>query len=453
LTVTGQGSFGVTLITILLLAAVVASSVYFTTGYAKNFVRGAFPRSIDFLSGAKDKAARGSLATIFGRAFSLIVVLMVVIPLGIGTTERVWGSIDSPLLIGEDLAVMIAAGDVTSLKAYYDKGVVGADEWIADAIMADALPKADNKPQIQLFNESGEGWNVGNTDSVIHLKWSMGDAGELDWAVPATSEVERVWNLIDHADYKSALTPARVNFELSEYLLGADESSLKINGASVEAGTYALLPGVYRLVAPAFKLLAATDVAIIVNSGNRRVLVGDEIAIPAGGDEKIKTGLQAATKRCAKINAKGASKCFSAAEVVEKAEVVSGIPPTKFFSKNNVRFAAGSSSCSEDSEDKLKTASSMTRTVQCEQVVTYVQEYHKVRKVRIPIQSCDIDWDAWWEDPYSDDPYDYEYCWTSGYRTNEVEGAVIASVKYSATIQFSVTVTGTLDAKENFTVN
>lgn len=451
----GGAEFGVTLVSALLLASVVATSVYFITGYASSFVSGAFPRITAFLSSGKESGTRGKWAVVFGRAFSAVFVALFVIPLAIGTTERVWGSVDSPSLIGENLATLVEQGDIETLKASYSSDVVGADEWIDDSIMADALPGGDTAPVIRLFNESGEAWTVGNTDSVVHIKWPIGEDSQLDWGVPTTSNVERVWDIVDHANYEPALVPARVDFVISEYLLNVEETTFKVNGKAVEAGQYALLPGVYDVSAPKYKLLAATDLSLIVTDENNRVVVGDTIELPAGGEEKLAKGIDVAAAKCVKLTDAGASRCFTAAKVKELAEAVSGTAPAKYFSVKDVKFSLGKTTCDGEPVDKLKTASSMTRTVECEQVVNFARQYHKAKNVRVAVQTCDwvwddyVDYDPYWDIWWGDFVYD---CWTSGYRNKQVEGAVNATVNYSATIPITVTVSGDLDAKENFTV-
>ncbi|PTW90532.1 hypothetical protein C8A06_0221 [Microbacteriaceae bacterium MWH-Ta3] len=444
--------FGVTLGSLFALSILVSVAIYFGTQYATHGLRSAFPRTTNVATGATLLVSRNQFAAWSGRAFIGALILCLAVPLSVATAERIWGATDSPSLIGAELSELVNAGDVESLVSRYDTAVVGADEWIDAEVMAVALSALKESPSISVVNESGDQWEVGNTDAIVNIEWPLAGGNSLEWSVSTSSSMTRLWDVIDHAVFNAEMAPARVNFQLSEFLIGAEQTTVEINGVAIESGEYALLPGVYTLVSPAYKLLAASNQELVVTSTDAEIVIGNQISLPEGGEAKLEAGVLAAAKRCAAIDTKGASKCFTSADVVKNADVVSGTAPKNYYSQRDVAFRLGATDCGTEAADKLTTASSMTRTVECTQVVTYSKQFTKAQNVRIPIQSCDIDWDAWYQDYDSWDPYDYEYCWTSGYRYEQVEGPVVATVKYSATIPFTVTVTGTLDAANRFGV-
>ena len=448
---------------------------------SNNFVTEALPRLTRLFSKLEAPAARSTSARVLGLVVTGIYIAAALTPITAATVNRIWATTSGPVQLGEFGGKQIENAKLKDLKSYLSastapKGTV----WMSDKVLNQARIKAGTAVQITVENDLGQPWSVGNLDANVTINFGVGQ-NVVKYSFPTTSHLTNPSWLILHPDFKAVTTPPVLHLVLNPALASQAKSlGLTVNGETVKAGNYLIVPGSYKVKSAGYKLIAATDSTFLTDANDFTIKIGTAVALPSGASDLLNSGLGKKAKTCFTPSAKGAAECFTAAQLAKVAKLESGKEPTKYFDTSRSGFKLVSNTCDLTKvTDKLKSEVQMSRTVNCKAKVTYTEHFYATAKKTVPVydtqevcQSAHVSdndttvyWNSFygrWEDSsywYYDYQVRYEPCWTSYYdkvqtgtETKDVRGAEIGSVTKTAEVSHKVTVTGILDAKDKFSV-
>lgn len=453
----GLATIGISFVSALLVIAIISFAIYLSAGKLSNFTLSAFPRTVKWTT--KDQSESVVKRTLPGRVFgaltTLLLVLAVVVPSTIAITERVWATNESPEALGKEISRIIESDDLEKLKKELSKS--DRTEWLPDSAMAAAKPTAADAATVSVVNNQGKPWEVGNLDAKVTLSWGQGEAA-VSFPFETSYKLNRMFGIFNHPAFSPNLKPISMEIKAGRFLPEEQLSTTKINGESLEIGSYSAIPGVYRITSDGYKLIAATDVTVVTGTASVTVSLGESLAIPAGGEASLEDALAKRKASCEKLS-DGKSRCFSQTDAIRSAAVSTGSVPDEYFSIDRSGFALSPIICSSDTVDTLTSASSMTRVVNCQATYKFTEKYHKteIQKVQVPIYSYSDELECTSYDYY----YDYceNYEWVT-YKTRvgtetirrEVEGKVIAKVERSANVSISISLSAKLGENGKLTV-
>jgi len=442
----GTISIGSSLVSVLLLGWIISLVGYVAARWLNSWLPQAFPRIFSLLGQtARDKEARSFSAVIFGRVITAALIVAAVIPLSIVTVERTWASTDTPTSHLGEYAQLIQGEDLAAAKNLLG-GEKPLNPWFADPVLKAAQIPADSTPLFSASTKYSDNWQVGNTEANANITWETGDS-EIVASYPATAKMELIWNSIDHALWTVNLKPAAVSLNLGKFLTGVDEITVKTNGAETGPGTYSALPGTYVFTSSGYKLIAPSEISVSIGSENQEVSLGETVSLPDGADAILNSALDAELEKCNAVSIAGVSPCFNATDVQKTGEVSGGTIPNKFFAKSTGNFISKAARCDADAVDTLMSADSVKRATKCVIDVSYEVTFYDSKTVQVP--------------RYANEQYDacptnlYHYCWRTrsvqvGTTSQEVQGAVIARVKFMSAVGLQLAVNGSLDNQNVF---
>ncbi len=476
--------WGVSFVGLILSTLVVTFVAIGGSNRLNQFTASAFPRVFRaFKQGTDD--VRSLAGRVFGIAVSLLVIAAFLTPVAAASTNRIWGAIDGPGVLGQTAKEKLTEGDIAELKAYLQPKPGAKDVWFSDDILKAAQPSDDYDFSVSVMNKSDEPWTVGNLDAIVNVTLAK-DGKSLVWPIDTTSEMTNPSWLIQHPKYTLKLAPTKLSVTVSKLLPNKGPVTVTINGKKLTAGTYLAIPGIYNVEAAGYKLIAPTKETVFTNSPNQKIAIGTKIALPAGADAILDKGILAKAKSCFTVAANGASECVSAAALKKAGVVVSGKEPNSFFDSSFSNFKVSNIVCDADARtEKLTSAIALLSTGKCSAEVTYTENFYKTTKKKVAryteTTSCQAAWvsydgypvtytigeDDWGDEVwgwFDDDGYLYDSedvsldaCFykstqrvQDGFETKDVRGALLTKVNMKATVQSSVSVAGGLDAKNKF---
>jgi hypothetical protein len=445
----GTISIGSSLVSVLLLGWIISLVGYVAARWLSSWLPQAFPRIFSLLGQtARNKETRSLGAVIFGRVITAALIVTAVIPLSIATVERTWASTDAPTSHLGDYAQLIQGDDLAAAKNLLG-GETPPNPWFSDPVLKAAQIPTDNTPSFSASTKYSDNWQVGNTEANANITWETGDS-EIVASYPATAKMELIWNSIDHAKWTVNLKPAAVSISLGKYLTGVDGITVKTNNVETVPGTYSAIPGTYLFTSNGYKLIAPSKISVAIGSANENVSMGETVSLPDGADADLNAALDVELEKCNAVSAAGVSPCFTASDVEKNSEVSSGTVPKKFFSKSTTNFSAKAAKCDRDNTiDRLLTAESLERSMNCEIEVNYDVTYYDSKTVQVPRYEFQR---------YDACPYNlYNYCWRTrrvqvGTTSQNVQGAMIARVTFMSAVGFELKVNGSLDSQNVFIV-
>ena len=437
---TGTLSFGVVLASLALVATVVVTFAWFAAAKTGDGVANAFPKLVARLGSTQPIARTHKGWTMFGRlATSLLALGLIVYPITSASVSRVWATTDTPTLIGESAAAKVLEGQLDEIKALIGPKVKD-EQWLPDEALSAALPKTDNEMKIAVKNNQNKDWVVGNTDATVKVSWTKGKV-VANWDVPTSSKISNHYLLVDHADFTSNIEPIFLDIQVNKFMSAANAGQLKVNGVVVPSGVYAVVPGFYRITLPGQDLISETDVTLGTDGSTTSHIAGNVALIPEGGEAKLNSALDSQEEKCKKVSDKGAASCFSAKDATGAVIAKDKEAPAKYFQKENSGWKVESIECGNETADELVTSKSLKRTKNCKVNVSFTTTYYKGQTVfkTVPVYDewCDYDYDTY-----------EEYCETYvsyyDYRTVNLRGAKISSVRYTSEFNVTLAASGTL---------
>ena len=437
-------SFGIVLSAFVLAIAVIVTFAWIASAKAGNGLAIAFPRLTKAFSKQPGVERNDVKWVWFGRV-SVIALFagLVVYPVTSAGVNRVWASIDTPIVLGEALAAEVTSGDVEKLKTLIGPDVK-EEVWFPDEVLKSALPTDSESQEVTANNDQKKPWVVGNSDATIQITWSKGDT-KANWLMPTESKVENILGLVNHLKFSKANSPIYLNLEVSQFINAQNLAQLKVNGVEVAPSKYAVLPGFYRVTLPKQDLIAETDFIVGTDGETAGFVAGNIAEIPLGGDAKLDAALSKSEKKCESVSKAGKASCFSAEDITGNVVSSSAEKPSKFFQKENSNFKLVSIECSPDTTDSLLNSKTVKRVSECDVKATFTTDYYKGKKVKkaYPVYEyvCDEYYDEYW------DEWDYDcYYEVASYNYVLVEqrGAKISSVTYTSEFKVQLSSTGTL---------
>ena len=450
------------------------------------FTASAFPRVFRaFKQGGNE--VRTLPGRVFGIAVSLLVIAAFLTPVAAASTNRIWGAIDGPGVLGQTAKEKLTQGDIDELKAYLQPKPGAKDVWFSDDILKAAQPSDDYDFSVSVVNKSDQPWKVGNLDAIVNVTLSK-DGKSLVWPIETNSELTNPSWLIQHPKFALKLAPTKLSVTVSKLLPNKGPVSVTINGKKLTAGTYLAIPGIYTVEAAGYKLIAPTKETVFTNSPNQKIEIGTKIALPDGAAAILDKGIFAKAKSCFAVSGNGSSECVSAAALKKAGIVVSGKAPNSFFDSNLSNFKVSNIVCDADARtEKLTSAIALLSTGKCSADVTYTENFYKTAKKKVAryteTTSCQGAWVSYdgyavtytigendWGDEvwgwFDEDGYQYDSSEVSldscfyqstqrvqdGFETKDVRGALLTKVNMKATVKSNVTVAGVLDAKNKFAI-
>jgi hypothetical protein len=476
--------WGVSFVGLLISSLVVVFVAMGGSGRLNHFTGSAFSLVFKFFRLA-NVGTRSLFGRTFGIAVSLLVLAAFLTPLTAASTNRIWGFLDGPGVLGQTAKEMLTKGDIVELKAYLQPKPGSKDVWFSDDILKAAQPSDEYDFSVSVMNKSDEAWAVGNLDAVVNVTLSK-DGKSLVWPIETSSEMTYPSWLIAHPKFSLKLAPTKVDVTVSKLLPKATSASIKINGKKLSSGSYLAIPGVYKVEAPGYKLIAPTKKTVFTNMPNQKILIGGGIALPAGADVILDKGIVGKAKKCFAVSTGGSSDCVSAAKLEKAGAIVSGKEPENYFDSSLSNFKVTGIVCDAGARtEKLTSAIALLSASKCSAEVTYTKNFFKTAQKKVPryidSTTCKPAWlaygfipvsEGWGEDwlgdmefgwvsengfLYDEADVEYDSCYSvtpskvqSGFETKNVRGALLTKVSMKAKVSSKVLVAGGLDAKGKF---
>jgi hypothetical protein len=448
----GRVTAGVSIVGAVFVAALAALAGFGATKHLAKTVTSAYPRLISIASRSPQMSAseRNLAGRIIGLATVVVLGIAIAFPTTVASINRVWATVESPMALASTTASKLTSSNLTDVKKML--GGTESTKWLPDAVLTSAIPSADATVSTSATNESGEDWQVGNTDAIATVTWPT-ETGEVSWSIPTKSTLEEIWGGVKHVTFTPVLKPVSIEIRAGEFFPADLLTKATLNETAVEAGTFAGVPGTYHLKSDGYKLIAATDTDLVTSGNDVSFVVGNDIALPEGGDAKLATKFGEKQSACATFDASNSTPCFSASSIWDVADVTSGEAPSSYYAARERDYKAGETICSEG-EDALTSAATVKRTFDCETEVTFASDFTEValESYQSPLYSTGYTTECFGY--YFVYCYDVPYSFVSGYETlqREVEGGVIATISYLSKVKSTLVVTGTLNDDNSFTV-
>ena len=448
----GRVTAGVSIVGAVFAATLAALAGFGATKHLGLLITSSYPRLISTASRTPriPGSARKPLGRVIGLVTVAVILAAVAYPTAVATVNRVWATVESPMALASATATKLTSSQLSDVKTLL--GGTEATKWLPDAVLTTALPVAGAPVTTSAKNESKEDWAVGNTDAIATVTWTT-QTGKITWDIPTKSTLEDVWGGVKHLTFTPVLKPISVEIRAGEFFPADLMNKAMLNGTAIEAGTFAAVPGTYRLKSDGYKLIAATDTDLFTSGNDVAFVVGNDLALPSDGDSKLTSKFEEKQKSCATFDESKSTPCFPAADIWDAAEITSGTEPTEYYNGKDRDYKAGATTCGTG-KDALTSAATMTRTYECSTEVTFAVDYTEliIEDYEAPIYSTAYTTEC--SGFYFVYCYDVPYSFVSGYETRqrEVEGGVIATVSYLSTVKSKILVTGTLNDDNSFTV-
>jgi hypothetical protein len=443
---TGSVSFGVLLASLALVVSIFVIFAWISGAKAENGIATAFPRWVSRLSGTRTSDRNQGIWILFGRLSTALLALgLVIYPITSATVSRVWATTDSPYLVGQTLSAKVLDEKLDAIKTLVGPDVAD-EEWLPNEVLTAALPKSEDALKIAVNNDQKKTWVVGNTDATVTVTWTR-DSKKAKWIVPTSSKMNSHFLLVDHPNFSAKIAPMFLNIQVNEFISSKIAEELKVNGTLITPGTYAVIPGFYRITLPGEDLISPTDITVATDGVQSSFVAGNDAVIPQGGDEKLNNVLDEKEKSCEKISKNGNASCFSSEDVSSNADGGDATAPGTFFESETGSYKLEAFNCISKDVDSLTGSDSMERVRTCDVKVSYTTAFYDgkviTKTVRVPYRYDACPWN--WED----------YCWETSYTTRvdktRVRGKKLATVHYVSEFKAEMTATGTL-RKGKFTV-
>lgn len=438
--------FGISNASLILVSLVIFSAATLAGRFQAELFSGAMPRLAKI---SMPRVATGEQTTpqrLVGVFVTTIVVASFVIPIGVATTERVLASVDSPARKGEALASAMADADVAALRDVFNSSKAKDLKWLPTQSMQVALPSADAKLEIEMTNDLGKPWEVGNTDANLKLTWTEGE-DKVVYSFSLKSDIKQHLGQIDYVVYENEAAPVSLYLKVGAALKQAKMMDISVNGESVKEGQYSALPGTYLLETKGFKLVAPETLTVNTSKPTVEVTLGEKLALPAGASEKLKSAIEKESATCEKLTPKGNSDCFSRTTIAATGKLTSGDEVAQYFDVAESKYRLEGAECAAEGKDVLQTATLMTRTVECTYTVTFDRVFYDytIRKVPTFRTEFYLYWCGW------------NICSgtrqvRSGQRDEKVRGEELGRGTYTSKVTVNVVATGRLDDKNVFSV-
>jgi hypothetical protein len=450
--INGNISFGIVLASLALVITLVVTFAWLAAAKSGAGVENAFPKLVNGLSRTRAGERNQSGWILFGRVSTAILVAgLIVYPVTSATVSRVWASSDTPKLIGEKLSAKILADELDAIKKVIGPSVK-ENEWLANEALKLALPKSADELAIAIKNNQNLDWVPGNTDATVTVSWKRA-SDVASWIIPTSSKVKAHYLLVNHPEFQAATEPMFLNIEVNGFISKKNAIELKVNGVSVVAGNYAVIPGFYKITLPGQDLISPTEVVVATDGFETVYIAGNQAEIPAGGDEKLKTSLASKEAKCRALSDKGVATCFKAKDVTGNVVSQDLANPGEYFDATTANFKLKSLQCEAETDDVLLSAKAVSRSQKCKVEATFTKTFYKTAKSTRPVTVSTYDPSGCYEyDDYYEEWYTYGcYVNTTEQQTIDVRGAKISKVTYSSEFDVTLVARGTL-AKGKFTV-
>jgi hypothetical protein len=451
-TISGNISFGIVLASLSLVITFVVTFAWLAAAKLGAGVENAFPKLVNGLSGTRSVERNQSGWLLFGRISSLALVTgLIVYPVTSATVSRVWASNDTPTLIGEKLSAKILSDDLDAIKKLIGPSVK-EEQWLANEALKLALPTSADELKIAVKNNQTLDWVPGNTDATVNVSWKRA-ANVASWIIPTSSVVKNHYLLVNHPEFQAEPEPMFLDIQVNSFISKKNAAELKVNGVSVKSGSYAVVPGFYKITLPGQDLISPTEVVVATDGFETAYIAGNQAEIPIGGDEKLKTALASKEKKCGTLSDKGVASCFNAKDVTDNVVSQDLETPNAYFDATTADFKQKSLKCEADTNDVLLSAKAVARKQTCKVEATFTKTFYKTAKSTRQVTVSTYDPSGCEEyDDFYEEWYTYG-CYVDSYeqQTIDVRGAKISKVTYSSEFEVTLVARGTL-AKGKFSV-
>lgn len=394
------------------------------------------------------KNARPLSPRILGMFLTLFAVVATLIPISIATSNRIWATSDGPVQSSENIAKSLQNSSIGQLKVLIAKKDAKRLTWLPDSVLEAARPKSSNQASIVVSNSQTKPWQVGNLDANSTLKFEYSDNKSVSYQVGFNSEVRSELSYLTHPHYEPKLGVQNVAVSRSEFMPSSVKANVRVNGVALSDGTYAGLPGKYRIEADGFKLIAPTDETLFSSGASLVLDYGSKVLIPAGGESKLASAYANTLKKCSVVSAKGIGKCFDASSSSANAKIESGKVPADFFAANDQNYSLKSVTCDKKAKDSLVNPAELDRTYHCKAKVVFSRAYFDSNTITVPTYTQEL---RYYYDFWTGWQYRFENVQT-GSETRLVRGKKLATATFGTNINFEIKVIGSLNNKNQFTV-
>lgn len=450
--ISGNMSFGVVIASLSLVVTLVVTFAWLAAAKSGVGVENAFPKLVSGLSGTSSVERDKSGWILFGRvSAALLTAGLVAYPLTSATVSRVWANTDTPNLIGEKFSAKMVADDLESIKKLIGPNV-GSEQWLPDEALKLALPKSADELQLAVKTNQKRDWVPGNTDATVTVSWKRA-SNVAKWIIPTSSKVKNHYLLVNHAEFKAETEPLYLNVTVNGFISRKNAESLKVNGVSVAAGSYAVVPGFYKISLPGQDLISPTEFVVATDGFETVYIAGNQAEIPTGGEEKLNTSLAAKEDACKKLSSKGVASCFKSKDVTGNVVSQDVENPKDYFDSTTADFKLKSLKCNAETSDVLLNAKSVARNQKCQVEASFTRTFFKTATSTRPVTVYDWVYEgcSYYDYDYEEEVYYDCYVPRTERQTVKVRGAKISKVTYSSAFEVTLVARGTL-TKGKFTV-
>ena len=471
-------NFGVAVLAVVAFTSVLQVLSFWAASKHARFTHEALPRFFAFWAKAEKPATRSSAARVVGLLTVGLLLAAALTPITAATINRMWAAVDGPTQLGDSTASKLVNLKIADLKKLLSNKSTKA--WLSDKILQAAQLDKNSEHSTTVLNDLDKNWRVGNLDATVTLTLGKGKESTT-YTFQTDSKVTNPSWLITHPEFKALLSPVTIHLAVNPALASQSKKlNLTVNGQKSSAGSYFAIPGKYKITADGYKLIAATNQTYYTSNNEFTVNIGTSVNLPKGAADTLNAALLGKAKSCFKASSSGSADCYTTDAVISNASVSAGNAPTDAFESSQDGFVAGKVSCvTNKATDKLKSDVKMTRTESCSATVTFTEHFYKSAKQTVPVYetqtTCQgaevayngsiVHWNSFWG-RWEDDNYwyyssdvSYDDCAISdtvevktGTKTILVRGAEYAHVTKTAPVKAKVTVVGTIDAKDKFSV-